>query len=287
MDVIHQADLAAQAELFAANLLRAGALTAAELAALRPGAGAAVPDTAEGWLGFLIQLHRRHAVLHARTPAGGGEAAVDPIDRVALEALAERPAVVTLLVPPDAAHAQVALAPKSWQALTHCWDRDGAIAWLSDLLESATTAAEPPDYAWLAQAREELIYQQALQVWAFSHPGPQLPWDPAGPPPATVPAWILALDARDVLHLQIVAHQQHAEAFRALGALQGRPVEGTRRRPLPWATFFGAIAAEAGVPAATLIRDRSLVAVLAQARAAAAAAQPDPDERRAAATGAR
>jgi hypothetical protein len=248
-------------QLLERALVETGEATTAELDGARPGSTDYPALTADGWLryyGFLWA--KRGAATPLSSPTG--EAA---LAETMMAALAETPEDVVL-----ESGETLAIYPKSPHAF---WWLESLDAQLREVARAVTAAAadETPDGDKIL-AIAPLMKSLALRlfVWILSHPGPELPFDDAGPAPEP-PDQFKRLGYSDIFAI-FQAHNRVNKTRAEILALAFPSDEKTSAR-LPFAGFIAAVAAENGIQARVMLRRWSLGAIWAQVTAAGEAAR--------------
>lgn len=255
------ADLDAACAPLAQQLRLRGDIPAAELDAAVPG-----PDaTGDDWLRFHGQLHRWLAAPSGAPVAAASDHAA--ADARILEALSDTPVPVegtSLLV-----------YPKSFVTLMHIAALDVTLDGLTRLYATCTTdEASAVERDQVERIGAAIAYTLGLVTWAWTTPGPGLPWDVSDGAPV-LPAHIEALRPDETLtvhqavatmHLRLAALQQLVDPVRA---------EDGGNRP-SWSALFHGLGVELGVGADVLLAKKSLDAVLAMARLEVARNAPPP-----------
>lgn len=244
------------------------AATDAELAPHRPG-GAENPVTdAFGWLSYYRHLHRLHAQSVGRrapvSPTRGAAHATE--DEIVLGALREDALAVTLRHPPPDGPDVLQVHVLSEQALRHLDARDDLLRCLARHARALQGSERPEDHALRLQVVEELSYHQAVCAWiCTSDAWPRLPFDPIATPRPEPPAWASALHPEDLVQIQTGHHRLNAVALAVTRQLVSLPDEKGEEQGGSWRTFFATLEKDThhAVPAATFMRDRSLVSLLA------------------------
>lgn len=238
--------------------------SATDLEAERPGSPANPDPGPRGWLRFYGTLrtwHERQAgAMDGTEPAADLEAAIT-------RAVTERPETVVLSLLDDAGQPRVVHCyPKSHRALLVLHTRDVCYAaacrdfrWLQ--------AQDSPEHLALLERVAERISEQLLQVvWAVTHPGAWLPFDPWSTT-ETPPAWCSLLAPTDVVAILLAHKRVNYDQLTYLSQLVGS-LTPPSSRPEPGLLGFGAfvvqIAEATGVPLEVVERDRALTAELAR-----------------------
>jgi len=272
------AGMRARCERLAATIRARKLAPEEELADYWPGGAENTARGAAAWVVCYAQCVRMMGRAETRETTRADAAAADA---VILESLAGVPVLVSIVAPTDAAavealsalHADqwarlraaapLAVYPKSFHALIWLSARAKRLDWLADRAAILAERAGREDLDLLARTSAEICYQHALCAWVACHPGPGLPFGDHEATPA-IPEPFSALSPYDVariLEAHLAANWHRLQALDALvtGDTSGG---GAARRP-SWSGFFGAMAMESGASAESLMRDRSLAAVLA------------------------
>lgn len=255
-------DLKAECLVLERSVLQGSAISKEELALDRPG-GLRNPETGvRGWLRYFAVLHRRHATLMEQPMDKDADATL-------VAALRAEPVNVMLVgVEMPEAHGApvIAVHPKSFESLVEIQKHDDLIHWLAVrymYLREQKDLTSADDLSLMQRLMDELTYQYQLLCWIVTAPGPQLPFDPIAGVIPDIPEHIRTLDAVDLIaiargHLQ--ANSLRLRALRAL--LSPDKADGKRDRPT-WALFFTNAAMELKTSPRALMRDYSLIEVLA------------------------
>ncbi len=233
----------------------------AELGAWKPGGdrNRHPASSAQGWFVYF----RRLTAWHARngddgSPNSPAKAAADPW---AVEALTEAALTKPSRVQPAGGLTRyLTVYPKSFQVLSHLYAREMGLARLQSLI---APAYEQPDFdpALMRRAMAALSSEHLLAAWIVTHPGPGMPWDPDGPPPAEIPAHITALDAVELHQLLAMNHEVNYQRLVVARAFL-TPDLSKAEEQLFWSPFFAKAGELLGEPPKVLMRDHALVAVL-------------------------
>lgn len=283
-----QGELEARCRDLATGLESADIATSEELAALTPGSPEN-PDTS--WWAW-VRFHGRLQVLNDRhdRPASPVTAELVQDDTRVTDALRGAPKRVRLLGRPavpvrkatkkkaaqpavEAEPREVWVHPKSYLALLECHVRGIRLGWLADRIHELEQEPDARALDLLTAAIAELSYQQRVLAWIATTPGPGLPFPdfPATPPipPVDFDEW----DGWD--HLALLQGFQEVNSLK-LPALEkllhGVPREDSTGPQLNgWSVFFSTVAQELGDDTVRIMRDRSLVGLMATVRVAGGA----------------
>jgi hypothetical protein len=184
---------------------------------------------------------------------------------VALRILAAEPETVATEGLPDGAPAPLQVHQKSAWALGHLAAHDIVLARLQAHLGVLQDDPATESAALVVRAQERLAEELALCVWAVTHPGPGLPWDPAQADTPAAPLWVRSLDAFTVLRIQRTHQRVNGTNLAALKVLLAPdPDAGDRESRTLFAGLFASVAAELGFTPDQVIRERPLLQLLAQ-----------------------
>jgi hypothetical protein len=259
------ADLREKCKILASVVESSGSATEAEVRAVRPG-GAENPDRGTwGWLHYHANLVAFNARMGSTTGPRGGTQTEDP-EQIILRALRRAPE--TLEPVAAGSHGvplQLVVYPKGLDALFWFHEKDLLLARLVDAHQQLRARAADDDAALLERVVVEVAYQNTLLVWVATSDGPWLPFDPYRDPRPTAPAWLSALDPRDVVGVVRRFQDVNGGRLRALSALlPSQRADGADAPRASWSVFASTVAAEMSVPVSTLLRDWTLGEVLAQ-----------------------
>lgn len=193
-----------------------------------------------------------------------------------LRALRADPEVVELLADSGTART-LTVYPKSALALEHLGAANLVIAFLGDHEQALEAAADADALQLIIDVRHKRGYLERLACWIATHEGPGLPYADHEREPA-LPQAILDLTPLDFYLIAAACQRVNGERLAALQA------SGEKGKRADWGGFFVGAASELGVAARTLLRDVSLVEVVAtmaeKARVHAEARERAEDERR-------
>jgi len=244
------------------------AATDAELTPYRPGGAENPPTDAFGWLSYYRHLHRLHAQSVGRrvpvSPTLGAAHAAE--EEIVLGALREDALAVTLRHPPPDGPEVLQVHVLSEQALRHLDARDDLLRCLARHARALQGSERPEDHALRLEVVEEISYQQAACAWiCTSDEWPRLPFDPIATPRPEPPAALRALHPEDLVRVQAAHHRLNAVALVVTRQLVSLPDEKGDEQGGSWRTFFATLEKETNhtIPAATFMRNRSLVSLLA------------------------
>lgn len=236
----------------------------ADLEAERPGSPANPDPGPRGWLRFYGTLrtwHERQAATAGPATADGG------IEAAILRAVTERPETVTLSSLDEHGQPRVVQCyPKSHRALLVLHTRDVCYSAACREFRRLQEHGGPEHLALLERVAERMTEQLLQVVWAITHPGPWLPFDPWSTA-ETPPAWLSLLAPLDLVAILLghkrVNHDQLDYLSQLVGGLTPPDL-----RPEPGLLGFGAwivqISEATGVPLEVVERDRTLTAELAR-----------------------
>ena len=250
-----------------------------ELRDYRPG-GKQNPErrTLWGWIRWhsllVAWLQRETRAPEKETQPRDAQVAWQRADEAILDILRAKPAVLALTRAVDG-YADLAIHPKSFEALLECHARQLAIMFLQDrraaLLEHS---ANPGDLELVARAADEIIYHTQVCAWIAAHPGVRLPF-PSGEFKPDLPDWVQALDPVDVARILNTYATVNALRLNYLDEILKPDGEAKR---ISWSVFMGTMSHHLHRPASELFRDVSLAELLATAAAAAVPHQEAAEE---------
>lgn len=233
----------------------------------RPGAGGN-PYSANdplGWLDFYRQLVFWYAQGPTQPAANAFRWSESEMDDLT-KALAEEPVYFTLhAADENGAHRKVGIFPKG----KYAQDRIKIAEMILDMILPHRLYYEKNPTIENAQRLSELVELQAslMQelVWILTHPGADVPWPDDGQWEHAAPAWIRALTDVDFLVIAKANHEVNVLRPNAL-ATRSYSMTGHNQKSsdMTYVEFLGVIAAETGIPARTLMRQRSTGAIYAQ-----------------------
>ncbi len=249
-----------------------GTATDADLLPYWPG-GQENESPADGLSGWIVAYGRclwclGRAVGHeAERNSEAGQAKVDAVLTAALRGAPET--VELTLLDQDDRPQLVQVYPKSFEALAFCDALDGSLGNLTAALAFAETLPPEESIPLRDRVLEAIALLQRQLCWAFTHPGPRLPFDSFGAPPEP-PDWTRDLGPID--HLRILKGAKVVNRYRlaVLSQQLGRGDATGVPRP-SWATLAATGAGELHVGTQTLLRDWSLESWIAQLQLAAEA----------------
>lgn len=172
-----------------------------------------------------------------------------------LRALRADPERVELLADGETRR-EMTVYPKSALALEHISAANLLLAFLTDAEEDLTAQLDAETVSLLIDVRAKRGYLERLACWIATHPGPGLPYPEHEREPA-LPDAINALTPFDYYLLAAAFQRVNGER------LQGLEATGQKGKRADWGGFFVGAASELGVAARTLLRDMSLVEVVA------------------------
>jgi hypothetical protein len=240
-----------------------------------------------GWYRYVKVLHRWHSRLESGTATQMEE------DTVLLEALRAAPVLIERLPFHEQKERPPALVvyPKSFDALIECHKRDHLLAWLTEkyallrlMLEQGIASdygmTEEQVHALIGQCLTELEYQYRVLVLIVTHPEPGLPYnaDTVGKPDvSSVPADIDVLEMVQIAQAFATVNAARLVHLRGLLSSNSKDGEGKPARPT-WSIFFGSASIELKIKAEILMRDWSLISVLASVQLSNVAKQDAIEE---------
>lgn len=242
-----------------ATLQGRASVTAAELAEYWPG-GTGNPETrGRGpWLFCYASYARLMGRAEAAAASGDSQDAL-------LAALAADPVSVTV---PDGA--TYLCHPKSYVALRWLAYADALLGAMLYQIERIPYFAADEQESLREEAMLGTTELQLALVWAAVHPGPGLPFDERQRLPA-IPADIQAISPLGIYRVIQAYRTANLQGLAALSSLTDGAADG--KRPT-FAMFFAGLATESGVSADSLMRERPLVQLMAQARLSVLAREP-------------
>lgn len=172
-----------------------------------------------------------------------------------LRALRADPESVDLLADGGQARS-VTVYPKSALALEHIGAANLLMAFLADSEEAIKATLDAESVQLLNEVRLKRSYLERLVCWIATHEGPGLPYPESEREPA-LPAHINALTPFDFYLIAAAFQRVNSERLHALSA------SGEKATRPDWGGFFVGAATEIGVAARTLLREMSLVEVVA------------------------
>lgn len=241
----------------------------AALAPIRPGGEENPGRDGHAWLRFYGRLCARRALAERDAPAEGSPSAV--ADKVILEALAGVPALVVLSAN-EAPTRELAVHPKSPFALLCIHERNLVIARLLAYAERLGQSDDPDVMDLVANAMREAVHQHRVLAWIACTPGPGLPFPELERDP-TLPPVFADLAPQDIVAVCRAFDEVNWARLRALEHLLAPDPEADdapRRRP-SWSQFLGSVAEHEGEASERVLRDRSLVGIIATKQLAASA----------------
>ena len=177
--------------------------------------------------------------------------------------------------------------PKSFRVIVDCDVRDRVLQALALRLDSLQSI--PPDRLTAGIAEDldrlsrELTRQMGMLAWIATSPGPGFPYPEGADPEPDPPQEVADLDPWDLWQVASTWHKVNAERLEMTEVLLSpqRPNSKDGRQRPSWAVLFSSVGTDLDIDPARLMRDRSLVNVLATVRLGQPPA-PDPKEQRAA-----
>jgi hypothetical protein len=175
--------------------------------------------------------------------------------------------------------------PKSFRVLLDCDVRERIVQALTLRLD--TLLALPADRVTPQVAQDldalsrELARQMGMLAWIATTPGPGFPYLEGADPEPDPPQAVADLDSWDLWQVTQAWHKVNAERLEmteVLLAPQRPNAKDGHQRP-SWAVLFSTVGTDLDIDPARLMRDRSLVNVLATVRLGQPPA-PDPKEQR-------
>lgn len=262
-------DLRAEAEQVAAEVVRRGLASEADLAPHRPGGDKNRDAGPRGWLRFFAVAHR----FHARGESAGGGAATSSAtaeaDALVMKAFTREPVLVRLYTDPDRL---IFAHPKGLEAQAHLHALDMRIAWEASQIAWLKELATPAAMDVLPMALDTLAYTTQLVAWIITTEGPELPYAVTDPAPV-VPEHIRRLEAVDYLQLNR-AWRSLAQRQQALTALVDARAADAGGARMSWSQFIALQAPSVGGNTLILTRHRTLDELIAAVRLEADAKAP-------------
>lgn len=172
-----------------------------------------------------------------------------------LRALRADPEVVDLLAD-NGEIRSVTVYPKSALALEHIGAANLLMAFLADAESDIEATLDAGGVPLLREVRLTRNYLERLVCWIATHEGPGLPYPEQEREPV-LPAAINALTPVDFYLIAAAFQRVNSERLQALTAT------GEKARRPDWGGFFVGAASELGIATRTLLRDISLVEVVA------------------------
>lgn len=252
-------------ELLRTDLEASRLATPEELAAYWPGGA---NNTAEPGRGQWIFCYANYVRFRGRSEYRESVAAQG--EAIALRLLAAAPVVIATEGLPEGAPQPLAVHRKSAWALGHLAAHDLAIAHLDAHLQALRGSLAKGDVQLATAIQHARAEELALCVWAVTHPGPGLPWEPTQEPPPA-PDWVRALDPFVTLRVQQTQQRANGTDLVAMKPLLAPDPDATGRGGTLFAGLFAGIAAELGFTPEDVIRSRPLLTLLAQGQLRASA----------------
>lgn len=282
--VVTQQDLEMDCRVLEASLRQLG-VTPEDIDPHRPGSAQNQDTSARGWLRLYTALQRKHALLMERQ-------SVPEDDDLLVAALRAEPVRVlqgTLGVERGdelKLDRVMAVYPKSFDALMEMQKRDDLIGWLAVrylfLRERSEISHNANLLEFSQRVLDELTYQYQVLVWIATAPGCGLPFDDMGVTRPEVPEAIRKLDVFEIVEVVRAHSMANAMRLRVLRTMLTPDKSPTDRVRPTWAMFFANAAMDLKRPAQELMRDLSLVEVLAQLQLHAVANKDARDDAKAA-----
>lgn len=269
---ISAAELRAECELLESAVLATHAASEDALKEARPARG--VQKDAREWLRYYRWLHRAHAVANAggasqKSPGGMSK---EEADAIVLDALRAEPVRVELgHTEADGSPTVVHVHPKSAHTLLSLNARDRVMQWLTERVGRLYQSHDPAHLALLARAQDEQLYQLRVFASVVCHEGPGSPYADSEERP-TPAEWTRDLSPLDFLRVVNAHLELNSKRLLALSALVTSQADGTGdgAARLSWAVFFASMADSQHTSVESLMRDRSLAALMAAAYTASA-----------------
>lgn len=235
------------------------------LAAGRPGARGNPRRDLWGWVKWYGTLR---AYLDRTAQRGAPDVAAE---RMAAAALARKPLVVEGAPGPDGQPRRFAVHPKGYAAHEVIHEHDLVLAWLNGQSYRLHGSSLDQRFDLARQVAVERAYQVALLCWIATHPGAWLPYDPFAAPRPEVPAEYFTLEELEILRIQQAFVHVNVGRGAALQQLVAPPKEDGTPGHRSWAVFHASMGQQLGVPVESLMRDRTVAELIAQAYLAAGA----------------
>lgn len=233
-------------------------VTPDELDAYRPGS----PDnpgarTIGAWVHWYAQLVRF---------AGREDQQDDDTQRAdaaVLDALRAEPQMVTLTAKDaEGRFREVAVHPKSLDALLQCHAKDRLLGWLAERVYVLQQSTRSEHIELLEAAHAEIAYQYAVLAWIVTTPGPRSPI-PSGTAHLEPPDEILDLEPWDFLRIAQAHAVVNAHRMQALESLISKDTDGPQVATRPsWSIFVGDLAIRMETSEESLMKDRTLGGLL-------------------------
>jgi len=192
----------------------------------------------------------------------------DDAEEEVLKALRDEPRSIVL-----ADGEEVEVHPKSFEALLWFRDKDFTVEFLAVRMEALRQAIEegtltpeqcPQPRKLLADGEEELGYQFACLCYAACTPGPSVDRKAVEDPPQT----FRELHSLDVIRILGAFQEVNAKRLTPIPLILGPSKSDPTNKTPGWNVFFATTAKYYKVDVRDLMRDRSLVSLLAQVQLA-------------------
>lgn len=230
--------------------------TEAEIAPWRPGEEKNPAKDASGWLRFYTRLHRFHA--RGEMQQVGDVMAKSDAD--VLNALRSHPVQVDI-----ESATPLFVYPKSMDALMHVHGLDLQLKWMTRQLTLLQRMAGAEAIDAIPKVLSTMAYTYQLLCWIITTKGPGMPYEADDPNP-TPPEYITSLDPLDIIKI-CQAHHKHLLRLHALTALIDEKAQGAEQGTRPtWSSFFGSMAIELKTDEIVLMKQRSLISLMATVR---------------------
>ncbi len=247
--------LEARCTEFRALFLDDGTATAAELDPYWPGGAENTLTGQDGWIvayGRCLWCLGRQI---GKEEAERSNVRMTHKQAEVLRALRADPETVDLLADGDTER-QVSVYPKSALALERMGACNLLMAYLADAEDDIEATGDVEGLQLLIDVRAKRGYLERLASWIATHEGPGLPFPDAEREPA-LPQHILELTPFDFYLIAAASQRVNGERLKALDS------GGEKATRADWGGFFVGAAGELNVAAKTLLRDMSLVEVVA------------------------
>lgn len=173
---------------------------------------------------------------------------------------------------PDGSTTAWKVYPKSFRVIVDCDVRDRVIQALTVRVEALREIAGAdltgPAALDLDRLARELTRQMGMMAWIATTPGPGFPYVEGSDPEPDPPPSVADLDPWDLWQVAQAWHKVNAERLEMTDVLlapQRKDNRDGKQRP-SWAVLFSAVGTDLDIDPARLMRDRSLVNVLATVR---------------------
>jgi hypothetical protein len=256
---------------FAHDLAMRG-VAAPVLDGIRPGGAENPARDAHAWLRYYGRLMALRSAVE-RGGDGGGVMTTEEAaaDTVILAALAGEAKPIRLSANEHAGE-RLAVYPKSGIALVKAHVRNLEIGRLLSYVDRLGASDDPRASTLTERALVEVLYLHRVLAWIACTPGPGLPFPEVQADPE-LPELFRDLAPQDLLTICRVFDEVNWARLRALELLMAPDPDehdAPSRRP-SWSQFFGSLAASEGRASEDVLRDRSLVGLLATMKLAASA----------------